>query len=571
MPKKKKEKIVKIETPGYYDPVRNYLFEQVIDKEGQYAYCEARFIRGDPNKFHISVSRPPLRMKGVDEDGNEIFEVGLKRLPWPEILFPSKEKINEIELWQEIYNYVYEHVDFSEKEHYAIVTSWIMATWIQEKFDVVPYIFVVGPLNSGKTRLLEVLWQLCYRGLMSTSIRPAGLFRACEAWHPTVLLDEAEIYTRSELLEVMALLNSGYRRGQCAIRVEKIGENKLELGLYDVYGFKAVACTQLLSPTFQSRCFIMNMSRAIRKVKILLDKEWAKKIRAKLMRYRIQKLIQEPFTVSEEKIIRIGENGRLTELFIAPLITTPKKEVKKQLIKYGEKISRIIREEELTTIEAEVLDSIIKSKPFVERGKIPLQIILEYINENKNEKQKISPQKLGRIVKKLGFKKARMSSEDSRTTIYYDEALIMRLARRYQPSTLRLFTQQISSQQTQISSLNHHLKPKQISSPTQENDDIISSLPTDIDTLSLKRWIINLIDKYQPEGITQQTFIKTCITNGITNPDKIIEQLILEGKITLERKNNTIYLKLTSWPILKNDDIISSLQSKRDDIPVERR
>lgn len=48
---------------------------------------------------------------------------------------------------------------------------------------------------------------------MAASMSAASLFRALEAWHPTLLLDETEIYRRETMVEVLALLNTGYRKG----------------------------------------------------------------------------------------------------------------------------------------------------------------------------------------------------------------------------------------------------------------------------------------------------------------------------------------------------------------------
>ena len=66
---------------------------------------------------------------------------------------------------------------------YDILTSWIIASWVPECWKVVPYIFFYGPINSGKTRGLEILTTLSYRGLLSSNITTASLYRASEAWH----------------------------------------------------------------------------------------------------------------------------------------------------------------------------------------------------------------------------------------------------------------------------------------------------------------------------------------------------------------------------------------------------
>ena len=106
-----------------------------------------------------------------------------------------------------------------------------------------PYIFFYGPVASGKTRGLEVLQRLNYRGILASNISAAALFRSCQEWHPTLLLDETEIYNKDTKTEMIGLLNSGYRRSQYAIRV-KLTQQGSELEAFDVFDFKALAGTK---------------------------------------------------------------------------------------------------------------------------------------------------------------------------------------------------------------------------------------------------------------------------------------------------------------------------------------
>jgi len=89
----------------------------------------------------------------------------------------------------------------------------VLATWIPEKWDAVQYLFFYGPAGSGKTWALEVLASISFRPFMSASTTLPVIFRACDLWHPTLFLDETEVYLRKERSEIMHLLNAGYRKG----------------------------------------------------------------------------------------------------------------------------------------------------------------------------------------------------------------------------------------------------------------------------------------------------------------------------------------------------------------------
>ncbi|MHA1287197.1 MAG: hypothetical protein ACTSPB_07300, partial [Candidatus Thorarchaeota archaeon] len=141
-----------------------------------------------------------------ERNGIEYFP--LSRLPWPAAHIPKLYESEE-QLFNEIRDFFVAHLDVANELLFDVYTSFVMASWRPEDFTVVPYLFFLGPLASGKTRALECFHRLCYRSVMAASMSAASLFRALEAWHPTLLLDETEIYRRESMIEVLALLNTG--------------------------------------------------------------------------------------------------------------------------------------------------------------------------------------------------------------------------------------------------------------------------------------------------------------------------------------------------------------------------
>ena len=67
-----------------------------------------------------------------------------------------------------------------------------MLTYCYPAWDAVPYLFVGGPLGSGKSRLFEVLGRLVFRPLSSSNMTGAALFRTLHSQGGCLLLDEAE-------------------------------------------------------------------------------------------------------------------------------------------------------------------------------------------------------------------------------------------------------------------------------------------------------------------------------------------------------------------------------------------
>ena len=94
-----------------------------------------------------------------------------------------------LDLWDSVKEYIFDHVEFPDERLYDVATAWTLLTWIREGFDVIPYLRFLGSKNTGKTRALRVLHHLCYRAVLSPSVTEAVLYRLCQDYNVTYLLD----------------------------------------------------------------------------------------------------------------------------------------------------------------------------------------------------------------------------------------------------------------------------------------------------------------------------------------------------------------------------------------------
>jgi hypothetical protein len=169
----------------------------------------------------------------------------LKPSPW---LLPN-EPINYgsfQDLWTEIRQYIYDHLDLENNILYDILVAWVLASWTPERWETVPYLHFHGPSNSGKTRGLDILNELAYRPLLSPSVSASSIYRALDSWHPTFLLDEFEMYEKmkEQKSEIIGVINAGYKRGQHVLRTDKIQDGAPTLRAFSCFGFKALGSIQ---------------------------------------------------------------------------------------------------------------------------------------------------------------------------------------------------------------------------------------------------------------------------------------------------------------------------------------
>jgi hypothetical protein len=101
-------------------------------------------------------------------------------------------------LLAEVYAYLARYIVLPETILLAI-SAWVMAAWLCKLWDRFPHLGISSPAERcGKTRLLELLEQICPEAVQLASTTPAAVYRSIETASqlPTLLLDEAQCLSR---------------------------------------------------------------------------------------------------------------------------------------------------------------------------------------------------------------------------------------------------------------------------------------------------------------------------------------------------------------------------------------
>jgi len=139
------------------------------------------------------------------------------------------------------------------------VALWVLHAHAHDASPVSPLLAFTSPeKRCGKTTALELLSAIVPRPLPASNLTPAVVFRAVEAWRPTLLVDEADTFIRDGN-ELRGVLNSGHRRSLAYVP-RCVGDDH-EPRKFKTWAPKAVALIGELPDTLQDRSVEIRMRR----------------------------------------------------------------------------------------------------------------------------------------------------------------------------------------------------------------------------------------------------------------------------------------------------------------------
>lgn len=148
-----------------------------------------------------------------------------------------------------------------QQETADTVALWAAMTWFMDVVQIAPLAVITAPeKRCGKSLLLFLLGKLAHRPLAASSISPAAMFRAVDAWRPTLLIDEADSFMRDNE-ELRGIVNAGHTRDSAYV-VRVVGEN-FTPKRFSVWGAKALAGIGHMADTLMDRAVVLELRRKL--------------------------------------------------------------------------------------------------------------------------------------------------------------------------------------------------------------------------------------------------------------------------------------------------------------------
>jgi len=392
----------------------------------------------------------------VDDDGQRSFIVstnGLVRrmfqLQTPKATYiPTSDRLvgevvhfassavpydSQAALFKEVTEFIHRYLELPA-DFEDITTLYVLLTWVYEFAPSVPYLRVIGDWGTGKTRFLQVVGAICFRPIFASgATTPAPIFRILEEFRGTLVLDEADFKDSSSWVEMVKLLNNGYRPGMPVLRADK--ENgKWYPRSYQVFGPKLIATRYpFRDEALESRCLTAEMMPLTRSdIPRVLPPSFnteVKELRARLLTFRLANLLRLKGKTFGNDLVEPNLQPRLQELLIPmKAMLNGDQSMAEAIAGFVHRLQESLFTRRRESYNGKVLAAMIDLHD--EGAELTSQSIADRINETDEEAKDLSAEKVGRITKKLGFIKDRVGKERQRI-IRWDEERVTRMASLY--------------------------------------------------------------------------------------------------------------------------------------------
>lgn len=309
------------------------------------------------------------------------------------------------ELLEQIGLCVSEYIDLAP-EFVRLVSHFVLYTWFQDRLGVAPYLWVIGPYSSGKTRLLSLLHALCRRAVMASDISTAALYMVPSAIMPTWLIDEFETSGRAGDRDRLRILRSGSTRDGHVIR----GDN-----VYDTFCAKVVVSRQEPSDAaLASRAIFIPMLPTRRALPILdtaVLQQIADRFQPQSMNCRLQHYSQV-VTRNRPQVAEFTPRMRdLAVALAAPVLGHPQLEAQLfQDLAAQDKEAKVARHGDPEWAASTALLSDVHHNG----GTLTVGSLASTVSEvlwGNDETYQLSPRAVGAVLRSLGFNSEKLGNQ----------------------------------------------------------------------------------------------------------------------------------------------------------------
>lgn len=383
-------------------------------------------------------------------------------IPWP---LPRAEQVlaayrndTSAALYADLIAYYKSLSELPTDFHYDLLTAFTLHTYTLDFPEVThsPELVFDAVPERGKSRTGKAMSHVVMRGLRTETLREANIFRWSEDLGATLFFDVLNLWKKAGREKSEDILLNRFEKGSTAARVlypEK-GPFK-DTRYFDIFGATIIATNESVHKILGTRCLTISMPPAKKRYDSEPTPELGLPLRERLIAWRAHQMGKP---LPEMKKSFAGRFGDIT----LPLLkivrrVAPKRE--EALLKLFIEMEKSRLNEKSRSLEGDILIALLALEPEVANAKLPLKKLVEKLNEERADKEKVTPRFVGSRIRSLGFQ---LTSRNPASLVWKKELLdscLISYGIKEPPRTPETSSQ--SSQQSQSSQEDESKQPEE--------------------------------------------------------------------------------------------------------------
>src|SRR3990167_1092697 len=311
------------------------------------------------------------------------------------------------QLFYDLIKYHQEVSELPNNDLYYLLALWDFHTYLIEKANYSPIIYFYSVAERGKSRTLKGMTYVAFRGIRKGDIRDAQLLRDCTHLRATLAFDMTDFWEKVKLSGSQDVILNRYERGTTVSRVNRPDKGPFrDTDYFDVFGPTILATNEIISDIADTRAIPIIMRKSDREFDNDITPETGLGFKEQLTAFRLIHFKDEL-----PKVMRIAKS-RLGDI-VSPLYQILMKVAPKEESRFIELIKSIEFSkltEKAGSINAEILESFMKASNEMVSGIIASQLVTNYFNEHRSEKEKLASRKIGNLLKSFGYQSTKTST-----------------------------------------------------------------------------------------------------------------------------------------------------------------
>jgi hypothetical protein len=314
--------------------------------------------------------------------------------------------------------------ELPDENYYRFLAAWDMHTYLMEKFEYSPIIWLHAIPARGKSRTAKGITYVSWRGIILNTVREAHIIRLATNQRATLFFDIMDLWKKIERAGIDDIMLNRFERGGKVARVmnPELGAFQ-DTKWFDIYGPTIIATNKMIDDILETRSIQIIMPETTRTFERDVKEIDALPLRERLTAFRARRIDCELPLVEKPLAGRLGDILKPIRQIVNLTCSD-----ESWFLDFAKDEADLKRSESVDTDDARVVTAIVQALGNVEHGHLLHSHILNAINSGLSEQFKMTPQKLGRITKRLGF---RRYSSGSLRGIVFNQGLLDRLCQRY--------------------------------------------------------------------------------------------------------------------------------------------